>query len=573
MFTIPNESDTLPALFARRIQTTPDLRAFRQFRGGQWVDFTCAQAAREVGRWQAALRKEGLKPGDRVAICSKNRIEWMFFDQAAMGLGLVVVPLYFNDRPDNMAWCLNDAEARLLVLEHADLWSSLCEQARTIERVVLLGGAGGLDGHAVALEAWLGAATAEDRGYECVSGKPEDIATIVYTSGTTGRPKGVVLTHWNIVSDLIALIDAVPELLQPGHRFLSFLPLSHMFERTVGYYIPICLAAQITYARSIQELADDLVTQRPTIIVSVPRIFERIFAKIEADLRPGSQKRRLFDTTAEVGWRRFKGEATLADRLLWPILDKLVARKLRARLGGRLQYILLGASALSPRLLKIFTGMGLTFIHGYGLTETSPVISANRLRENEPLSVGRPLKGVETRVLENGELVVRGPMVTRGYWRNPEGTRAVIDDEGWFHTGDVVEVRDSRIYIRGRVKDVIVLSNGEKVPPADVEEAIQQDPAFEQAMVVGEGRPYLTLIAVSTVQDQQELRKRADKQMHAFPGYAKVRRVLRVEEPFTVENGLLTPTLKLKRNKIEERYAKEIEELYQRTERRSRARV
>lgn len=572
MFIIPQENDTLPALFGRRVEATPDLPAFRQFRAGVWVDYTWAQAAREVGRWQAALRKEGLKAGDRVGICSKNRIEWMLFDQAALGLGLVVVPLYFNDRPDNMAWCLNDAEVRLLVLEHADLWASLRGQAGTIERVVLLSSAGAAEDGVRSLEAWLPAPNAEGEAYTCLPGDPHDIATIVYTSGTTGRPKGVVLTHRNIVSDLIALIDAVPELLKPGHRFLSFLPLSHMFERTVGYYIPICLAAQIAYARSVQELAGDLVTQQPTLLVSVPRIFERVFAKIEAGLPPHSLKRRLFDRTADIGWRRFQGQANVAERLLWRVLDRLVARKLRARFGGRLEYILLGASALAPRLLKTFTGMGLTFIHGYGLTETSPVISANRVRENAPLSVGRPLKGVETRVLENGELLVRGPMVTRGYWRNPEGTRAVIDEEGWFHTGDVVEIREGRIYIRGRVKEVIVLSNGEKVPPTDVEQAIQQDPAFEQAMVVGEGRPYLTLIAVSAVEDPQELRRRADMQMRAFPGYAKIRRVLRAHEPFTVENGLLTPTLKLKRNKIEERYAKQIEALYQRTERRGRAR-
>jgi len=322
--------------------------------------------------------------------------------------------------------------------------------------------------------------------------------------------------------------------------------------------------AQVIYARGILELGEDMVSQKPNIIVSVPRIFERVYSKVEENLPPGSTKRKLFEKTVDIGWKRFKKEASLGEQLLWPVLDTLVAKKLRARLGGELEYIFLGGAALAPHLLKIFTGVGLTFVHGYGLTETSPIAACNRLADNDPMSVGHPVPGVEARVAGNGELHVRGPIVMLGYWNNQSATDAVLDKDGWFHTGDIVEMREGRIYIRGRVKDVIILSNGEKVPPGDAEQAIARDTEFDQAMVVGEGRAHLGLLVVSKLEDERELCRRANAQLKDFPGYAKIRHLARLADPWTVENGMITPTLKLKRNKIEERYAKEIEAMYKR---------
>ncbi len=559
------ERSNLSDLFFERVAANPRAPAYRQFRDGAWVDTHWEQVAQAVGRWQEALCRQGLKSGDRVAICSRNRLEWVLFDQAALGLGLVTVPLFYNDRPDNMAWCLNDAGARLLLLEDGAIWPALRPLLSSVERAVCLNAPPAGDEKLIGIEQWL---PRTEHAPVRAATKPDELATIVYTSGTTGRPKGVMLTHRNIVADLRALLEAVPEICDKPFRFLSFLPLSHMFERTVGYYIPMVISGdtQVVYARGIPELPEDLVSQKPSILVSVPRIFERVYTKIEEGLPAGSPKRKLFDLTVEIGWRRFKNEATLKDQLLWPVLNMLVASKLRARLGGEIQYIFLGGAALAPHLLKVFTGVGLTFLHGYGLTETSPVLACNRLSHNDPLSVGAPLPGVETRIADNGELLIRGAIIMKGYWNNPAATSAAIDADGWFHSGDVVELRDGRIYIRGRVKDVIVLSNGEKIPPGDAEQAITQDAAFEQVMVTGEGRAHLGLIAVSKLADEKELCERANRQLHAFPGYAKIRHIMRVSEPWTVENGLLTPTLKLKRNKIEEKYAKEIEAMYKRND-------
>lgn len=554
---LTNQSN-LSDLFIERVRETPDAPAYRQFDGNNWKDLTWGETARAVARWQAAFRKEGLKAGDRVALCLHNRVEWVLFDQAALGLGLVTVPLYFDDRPDNMAWCLNDAGARLLLLEDGKMWDALRDQVKTIERVVCLDAAGtGGDKKVTGLE-WLPPAGSDAPARSAAAAN--DLATIVYTSGTTGRPKGVMLSHRNILSNVIASMRAIPA--YTSDRFLSFLPLSHMFERTCGYYSAIWAGAQTVYARSITQLADDIREQRPTVLISVPRIFERIYSRMQEAMAPGSPKRKLFEKATEVGWRRFRGEATFTDKLLWPILKTLVAKKLYRRLGGRIRLIVVGGAAFAPHLSRVFIGLGLPIIQGYGLTETAPVLAANRMNDNDPTSVGRALEGIELRCDDKGELLARGPCVMLGYWNKPEATAAMIDQDGWLHTGDLVAIRGGNVYITGRVKDIIVLSNGEKVPPTDAESAILRDAAFEQVMVIGEGRPKLGLIAVSKISNAKELCERANAQLRDFPGYVRIHHLARVMDAWTVENGLLTPTQKTKRNEIEKRYAREIEAMY-----------
>jgi long-chain acyl-CoA synthetase len=548
----------LADLFWHRVRETPEAPAYRQHDGGAWVDMTWADAGRATARWQAAFAREGLKRGERVALCLHNRVEWVLFDQAALALGLVTVPLYFDDRPDNMAWCLNDSGARLLLLEDGKMWSALRGQVKTIERVVCLNTAGVADKKLIGLGEWLPPAGTALPSKSTAS--ENDLATIVYTSGTTGRPKGVMLSHRNILSNVLASMRALPA--HTSDRFLSFLPLSHMFERTCGYYSAIWAGALTVYARSISSLADDIREQRPTILISVPRIFERIYSKMQEAMAPGSLKRRLFEAACETGWRRFRGEATLHDRLLWPVLKLLVAKKLQRRLGGRLRMIIVGGAAFAPHLARVFIGLGLPIIQGYGLTETAPVLAANRMNDNDPVSVGRALEGIELRSDENGELLARGPNVMLGYWNNPEATAAMIDKDGWLHTGDLATMCGGCVTITGRVKDILVLSNGEKVPPADAEQAILRDTAFEQVLLLGEGRSKLGLLAVSKIEDAAQLCARANAQLHDFPGYTRICHIARLAEPWTVENGLLTPTLKLKRREIEKRFAREIEAMY-----------
>jgi long-chain acyl-CoA synthetase len=551
------EQSNLSDLFLGRVALTPDGPAYRQFINGSWCDWTWGDIAREVGRWQAALVRAGLQPGDRVGLCLHNSVEWVLFDQAAIGLGLVTVPLYFDDRPDNMAWCLNDAGVRVLLLESGEQWAALKDQVKTTERVIIIGGAMPVDPKVTALADWLPVEAPPPRRSPA---QPNDLMTIVYTSGTTGRPKGVMLSHRNILSNVTASMRAIPA--YPHDRFLSFLPLSHMFERTCGYYAAMWAGGQTVYARSITQLAEDMGTQQPTVLIAVPRIFERIWGRMQEAMLPGTPKRKLFDKAVEIGWRRFQGKATFKDNLLWLVLKLLVAKKLHRRLGGRVCMIIVGGAAFAPEHARIFIGLGLNILQGYGLTETSPVLAANRMNDNDPFTIGHPLEGIELRCDDKGELLARGPCVMLGYWNNPQATAAVIDKDGWFRTGDLASIRDGRVSITGRVKDIIVMSNGEKVPPGDAEQAIMLDSVFEQVLLIGEGRAKLGLLCVAKSKDTADLCRRANAQLREFPGYVRIHHIACVEGPWSIENGLLTPTLKTKRKEIEKRYGKEIEAMF-----------
>ena len=396
-----------------------------------------------------------------------------------------------------------------------------------------------------------------------------------------------MLSHTNIFSNAHAA--AIFEHFDIDDIFLSFLPLSHMFERTAGYYMPMIIGAKVAYARSIEKLGEDLISISPTVLVTVPRIFERVYNKIHDQLsKKPAIAQGLFKAAVNIGWYRFlvqqKRQSWHPKLLLWPILNKLVAGKILAKLGGNLQLAVSGGAALSPEIAKTFIGLGLTISQGYGLTETSPVVSTNKLNNNDPFSVGQTLGNVEVKLGQNDELLVKGPTVMLGYWNNETATKEVINQQGWFHTGDKAKIENNHIYITGRIKEIIVLSNGEKVPPSDIELAIGSDPLFEQVIVIGEAKPFLTAIitieennwkefaaAQSVSADESSLKlekiktiflERINKQLSSFPGYAKIIRAHIVLKPWEIEDGLITPTLKIKRAKINEKYEKEIIELY-----------
>lgn len=591
----PDRVETLYGLFRERVARTPDKAAYRQFDPASetWKSFTWAEIAREVARWQAAFVKEGLAPGDRVAVMLKNCVEWVIFDQAALGLGLVTVPLYLDDRPDNAAWIIDNAGARFLLVEGRFQHRKLAEITATskkLERVVSLLPPEKLaewNPQVVVAEDWLKAAQSTIVPERRLAGGM--LASIVYTSGTTGRPKGVMLTHENMLWNAWYASRAAD--FGADEVFLSFLPLSHTLERTGGYYLPMVLGGEVAYARSINLLAQDLQHIRPTVLISVPRIYERVYGRIQDALaKKGAAAQTLFELAVDVGWRRFEyeqGRAGWHPKLLgWPLLKKLVADGVTEKLGGRLRIAVSGGAALSPGIARVFIGLGVPLVQGYGLTEAGPVVSVNRLESNIPDSIGRPLDGVEIKIGDKDELLTRSRCVMRGYWDNPEATAAAIDGAGWLHTGDQARVDEhGHIHIVGRIKDIIVLNNGEKVPPEDMESVIVLDPLFEQVMVVGEGKPYLAVVATLNEEHWQSwcgeqhldahradtladsrvnkmLLARLSAHLKGFPGYAQVRRAYFTLEPWTVESGLLTPTMKKKRAQIAARYTKEIESLF-----------
>jgi long-chain acyl-CoA synthetase len=316
------------------------------------------------------------------------------------------------------------------------------------------------------------------------------------------------------------------------------------------------------FARGVAQLVDDLATQAPTVMFAVPRLFEKFLSRIDETLARAPVKRWLFDQCAARGWRVARGGAGWLDALLTPALRALVATPILSRLGGRLRLTVVGGAALDPAIAHTFIGLGLTMLQGYGMTEASPVISVNRDMDNDPDSVGPPLPGVEVKLGKGGELLARGGNVMQGYWRNAEATSAAIDAQGWLHTGDLAEIRDGRIYLRGRAKDILVMSNGEKLSPQDVEFALLHDATFEQAMLVGEGRAFLTLLAVTRETDEEALLKRANARLASFPRWVRIRRVIATAEPWTIENGLLTATLKLKRPLVLAKFKPAIDAVY-----------
>jgi long-chain acyl-CoA synthetase len=587
---------TLDGAFARRVVRSANREAYRWYeRDRGWQSLTWAETADEVARWQQAMAAEGLQAGDRVALILRNSPQWVLFDQAALSLALVTVPLYTDDRPDNIAYILQDASVRLLLVQDAGRWNRLAPALtdnRWLERVLLLdadtGDVEALAGHDPRVRLvgdWLA-----PRGsiYESRQGDSNSLASIVYTSGTTGRPKGVMLSHRNMMWVSHAALDQMQVYQQDV--FLSFLPLSHTLERSHGYYTPLMAGAAVVFARSVNQLAQDLVEQKPTLMISVPRIFERVYAKLSDKMAQGSPiKRGLFKSAVYVGWRKFEYEQGRSNwtfsLLLHPLLDRLVASKVRARLGGRLRASACGGAPLNSEIARVFIGLGIPLLQGYGLTESSPLISVNSLESNIPASVGPPLTGLEIKIGKMEELLVRGPNVMLGYWNNPGATADTIDQEGWLHTGDQVRIQQGHLFITGRLKDILVLSNGEKLPPSDMEMAIALDPLFEQVMVVGEGRPYLTALVVvndevwPAVANQlgldgadaisldnpamvSEASKRIRTALKDFPGYAKVRRVKLLQDPWSIDNDLITPTLKIKRAKVLKQFAAEVDALY-----------
>jgi len=592
---LPEEAQTLPGLFRQRIHRTPSKTAYKNFdiAGKEWQSTSWSEMATEVGHWQQALKKEGLAAGDKVAIMLKNCREWVVFDQAALGLGLITVPLYPEDRPDNVAYIIEDAGVRLLVVEGKRQWQRLQEVSDKLvglQRIVSIQTIEEEDSpeepRLRSLNDWIfgldGQLLAEE-------GKPEELATIVYTSGTTGPPKGVMLTHWNIVTSAYAAYKSGD--FSDDERFLSFLPLSHMLERTGGYYFPIMIGAEVVYARSILQLAEDLQQQKPSVLVSVPRIYEKVYGRIMDSLSKESKlKQTLFHFAVDVGWQRYQHQQGRRGwhikQLLWPVMKKLVADKITEKLGGRLIYAICGGAAMPPDIARMFIGLGVPVYQGYGLTESSPVICVNRPEDNIPESIGKAVHGVEVRIGENSELLARGPNIMQGYWNNEEATREAIDSDGWLHTGDQARVDEGgHYYITGRIKDIIVLGNGEKVPPVDMEMTVTLDPLIEQMMIIGEGKAFLAALFVlepeawkklaveldvdpdnpETLREkfvEKTVLARANNQLRSFPGYAQIRKAYLTLEPWTVENGMLTPTLKMKRPYLMRHFAGEIDSFY-----------
>ena len=573
----------------------------RQFdrRSNSWERISYRDLDERIQQWRKAFCKLGLQRGDRVAILLPNGVDAICCDQAVLANGCVPVPLHAIDTAGSSAFIIADSQASVLVTNRQSRWDAiyLTHTVMPNLRHVIFTEESSPESRQDGVQQWdLESWLATGHGVTELPAAPneEDLAAIVYTSGTTGRPKGVMLTHKNVVSNVINTLKTVSP--RPGDVFLSFLPLSHTFERMAGYYLALGMGCTIVFTRSIQQLAEDFRIVRPNVIISVPRIYERIYAKVQNKLtRESKFVRFLFSWAVEVGWRRFcrkyglpitEESFAFLDPIVWPIIERLVSKTLLNQFGGQLRIAISGGAALNSKVAKAFCGLGLPIIQGYGMTESSPIIAGNSLSYNHPSTVGKPLPQTQVRLGEDNEIQVSSPSVMKGYWNRPQATREAFTEDGWLKTGDVGEF-DSEGFLRivGRIKEIIVTSTGEKVPPADLELAIEIDPLFEQAYVIGENRPFISTIVVLNKEEWRKLAetldldpndpeslmatvtrnailKRIKSAVKDFPQYALPRNVHMTLEPWTIENGLLTPTLKLKRKVLAEKFAPQIQALY-----------
>lgn len=587
------EAGTLWGLFCERVRRCPAAIACRDYDpvAQRWRDHSWLAMAARVDEFRAALAQESFAPGDRVAILLANGPDWVCFDIAAHALGLVVVALYPHDTAASNTSILGHAEARLILLDDEARWQSLAPfrpefpslQRIWIRDVAANTGPAAADPMARALADVLAGACASPPAPHQAA--PGDLAALVYTSGTTGRPKGVMLSHFALLWNAEAVAALIPP--QRSDVILSVLPLAHAFERTVGYYLPMMAGCTVAYARSVQDLRDDLVTLRPTVILGVPLLYERMAAAIRAAAAGSLVRRALLRSATAIGWRLFeaaqhRARPGLAVGLLGRILHRAVAVQVLAAFGGRLRVAVSGGAPLDWGDIRLLIGLGLPLIEGYGLTEAGPVVAANGLGDNLPGSVGRPLRGLEVRLGTAAELLVRSPAMMSGYWKDDRETARVLDPAGWLSTGDVAEIKDGRIFIRGRLKDMIVLSIGEKVNPKIVEAELTRDPMFRQAVAVGDRRAFVAAVIVLDAglwkrfaaekgldaerpnhpAGKIEVLARLEPHLAALPRYAQVRAVHLTLAPWTIEAGLLTPTLKVKRDVVQRLFAAEIDAIY-----------
>lgn len=599
----PAHQLTLASMLNARVAETPDVPAYREFvsKDVPWKQWTWAQVGEAVAQWRKALQQSGISHGDRAGIWLPNSVNAMCMDQALLQMGAITVPVHTTDNPASIAYIFDNAEIGLLIISSLAQWEALrttdyaMASLHTVVVVDLLEPAAAVEGapRLVALADWLQEGVAKDGDAQPAPPIATDVAAIVYTSGTTGKPKGVMLTHANVMADVGAFFERLDP--NQSDRFLSFLPLSHTFERTVGYYLSIACGACTSYARSAALLMQDVQTEKPTILVCVPRIYERVHAKVLEKMLAGPEdQRKAFDAAVEWGWANFCARQDITDlhkhdaALIGtpaPAGYAAICKQIADLFGGCIRMAITGGAAIPHSTAKVFLALDMTLLQGYGMTETTPVIAVVTPDSNDPSTVGAPLSCVEVRIGAQRELQVRGPIVMKGYWKRPEETAAAFTEDGWLRTGDQAELVKGRIRLMGRLKEIIVTSTGEKVSPADVELELLADPLIEQVMLVGENRPYISAIAVVNAEswalfaaeqgwdaaDPETLRqpvvlqtmlKRLQALSSEFPSYAQPRSLLLTSEPWSVENQLLTPTLKVKRAQILERYADEINAMY-----------
>jgi len=546
----------LPAMMFALARTWPDRPLLRAFRGGSWHAITWREFGRMAASCARHLRSAGVAAGDRVVIVSENRPEYPIAETALMALRAVPVPTYATNTAADHAHILRDSGARAAIVSSPALAGTLREAGRLaggLDLLVVIGGPPDDAGGSPRLMHWRALVADEvppdDIALEAASIPADTLACLIYTSGTGGAPKGVMLPHRSILSNCRGAFELLRPLRLKDETYLSYLPTSHSYEHTVGLFFLPSIGTEIVYCRGVEHLATDLMAVRPTILTAVPRVLEVIRTRVLTQVaREAPWRQALFRRALDLGLKRARGQRlALGEWLLDLVLDRLVRARVRARFGGRLKAAMSGGARLEPEVGEFFLALGLMIMQGYGQTEAGPVISANPPDAIRIDTVGRVLQGVDVRLAEDGEILVHGDLVMDGYWGLPDATAAAIRD-GWLHTGDIGALDgDGYLRITDRKKDMIVLSGGENVSPAKVEGMLMAEPEISQAVVAGDGRSSLTALVVPALgHDDVSVALAVSRVNLRLSVTERIRRHA-IVAPFTVENALLTPTHKIRR--------------------------
>ena len=594
---------TLNKLFFDAISQYDRPDALQVKSGGAYRPISHSEVSTRVRHAARGLQSLGVRRGDRVSILSENRPEWAIADFASLTAGLTDVPIYPTLPADQIAYMLKDSGAVAIFVSgraQAEKIKEIRGQLPALKTVIGFEGIPGLTDMSLSelekrgAQGETGETTARYRG-EALSVKPDDVATIIYTSGTTGDPKGVMLTHDNIFSNVAATRTAVP--FEGRDVALSFLPLSHIFERMGGHYMMWATGSSIAYAESIDTVPANMVEVRPTIVLSVPRLYEKMYARVlESALTGGYIKKQIFFWARDVAekWANERLAGREPGGLLgrkYAIAQKLVFSKVKARTGGRLRFFVSGGAPLSPEINKFFYAAGLEILEGYGLTETSPVIAVNTLDNFRIGTVGKPIDGVEVKIAADGEILTRGPHVMKGYFNKPEATREAIDPDGWFRTGDIGELRDGFLAITDRKKDIIVTAGGKNIAPQPLENKVKTNKYVAQAVMLGDRRKFPSMLIVPNFDQlerwaqrhniiwtdraqllrmptiQAKIEKEVNRELAGAAHFEVPKKIGLLEHDFSIERGELTPTQKVKRKAIDKHYKTLIDSLYAEAER------
>ena len=588
---------SLVGLFLQRADEQGDKPFLTAKIGGKWQSISYAEAARRVCLLAQSLVNLGLRPGDRVMLVSENRPEWALADLAIMAAGGITTPAYTTNTEGDHCHILDDSGARMVIVSTdklskpliaAMLKSGQAEHLLAIDPVATSQSGSFaihqmpalMEGDAVAARGAVEARLA--------SVTRDDIACIIYTSGTSGSPRGVMLHHGAILHNVLAAGHVLADDFGwEEERFLSFLPLSHALEHTAGLYLPLGLGADIWFSEGLDKLSSNLEEAKPTFMIVVPRLFEILREKIIKGVeKQGAAAKFLLERAIHLGERQIAGRRSWKDGPVGALLGATIRPKVRARFGGRVKALVSGGAPLNPEVGGFFQAMGLTMLQGYGQTESAPVVSCNYPGAGIALhTVGPPLRGVEVKIADDGEILVRGELVMKGYWKNPEATAAALADD-WLHTGDIGHIDErGRIVITDRKKDIIVNDKGDNIAPQKLEGMLTLQPEIAQAMVSGDKRPHMVALIVpdadwmkqwardngaegdmAALRDNpafvKALKAAVDRTNQELSVIEKVRRFVVADEPFSVDNGQMTPTMKIRRNPIRAVYQQRLDALY-----------